>query len=215
MTMQYRKGQIVDYVSIDGEPLSLPLPQRWYILQITPGRDAKVMQAFRIRRVSGYSPIVIRTVGRSTLHEARRPHLGRRIVKAMLPGLVFLPDFEIDRIDALKRIDDVDDLLFVGPCLASMSIEDMQLLRQIEAVYSVPLGQRKYALNQLVRIVDGPFAHFVGKIERLDSKGRLKLFIDAVTRGVSVIASETQIEPVIVRKRPKTERRRARALART
>jgi transcriptional antiterminator NusG len=168
------------------------------------------MEAFRIRRVSGYSPVVIRTISRSTLQEARRPHVGRRIVKSMLPGLVFLPDFETDRIDAIRVIDDVDDLLFVGPCLASMSIEDMQLLRKIEAVYSVPLGQRKYALNQLVRIVDGPFAHFVAKIERLDSKGRLKLFIDAVMRGVSVIASEKQIEPVLVRKRPKTDRHRAR-----
>jgi transcription antitermination factor NusG len=103
-----------------------------------------------------------------------------------------------------------DRLTLVGACLASMTVEDMQLLRQIETVSSVPLGQRKYAINQLVRITDGPFAHFVAKIERLDSNGRLKLFIDAVTRGVSVIASETQIEPVVVRKRPKTDRRRAR-----
>ena len=206
MSVGYRRGQIVDYVSIDGEPLSLPLPQRWYILRITPGGDAKVMQSFRIRSVSGYSPIVIRTTNGSTLREVRRPHLGRRIVKPMLPGLVFLPDFEVDRIDAIRVIDDVDDLLFIGPCLASMSIEDMRVLRQIEAAYSVPLGQRKYAINQMVRIVEGPFAHFVAKIERLDSRGRLKLFIDAVTRGVSVIASETQIEPVVVRKRPRTDR---------
>jgi transcriptional antiterminator NusG len=200
----------VGYAPIDGALLSLPVPRRWHILRITPGRDAKVMAAFQRRLVSGYSPIVTRTIGRSTGLEARRPHLGRQIVKPLLPGLVFVPDFELDRIDLIKSIDDVNDLLFVGACLASMSVADMQLLRQIETVYSVPLGQRKYAINQLVRITDGPFAHFVAKIERLDSNGRLKLFIDAVTRGVSVIASETQIEPVVVRKRPKTDRRRAR-----
>jgi transcription antitermination factor NusG len=209
MNMEYRKGQIVCYVPVDREPISLPLPRRWLILRITPGRDAKVIERFRFVGVSGYSPNVIRVITRSTGAEARRPHLGRRIVKPMLPGLVFLPDFELDRIGMIRTIDDVEDLLHIGPCLAWMSIDNMQLLRQIEAAYSVPLSKRKYALNQLVRITDGPFAHFVGKIERLDSHGRLKLFIDAVTRGVSVIASETQIEPVIVRKRPKTDRRRA------
>jgi transcription termination/antitermination protein NusG len=65
------------------------------------------------------------------------------------------------------------------------------------------------------RIIEGPLAHFVGQIERLDSKGRLKVFIDAVMRGVSVDVNETQVEPVVVRKRTKTDRRRARGLAPT
>ena len=66
---------------------------------------------------------------------------------------------------------------------ALFGIDCMSLLRQIEAIYSVPLGQRKYAVNnQLASTTDGPFVHFVGRIERPDSNGRLKLFIDAVTR---------------------------------
>ena len=86
----------------------------------------------------------------------------------------------------------------------------MQLLRLISQTYNVPLGERKYALNQLVRIVDGPFAGLIAQIERLDSNGRLRVFLDAVMRGVSADVAETQIEPVVVRKRAKTERRRAR-----
>ena len=213
--MGYVKGQIVEYVPIDARALSVPLPQRWYILQVAPGRDGKVLKAFERCGYSCHSPTVVRTVMRSRDREARRPHLGRLTIKRMLPGLIFIPDFELDNIGAMRSVDDVEDLLFVGPCVAMLSAADWLLLRQVEACYSVPLSQRKYALHQLVRITEGPLAHFVGQIERLDSKGRLKVFIDAVMRGVSVEVNETQVEPVVVRKRAKTDRRRARALAPT
>jgi transcription termination/antitermination protein NusG len=103
----------------------------------------------------------------------------------------------------------------LGPCVASLSASGWYLLRQVEACYSIPLGERKYALKELVRLTDGPLAHFVGEIERLDSNGRLKDFMSAVMRGISVHVTETQVEPVVVFKRAKTERRRAKALAPT
>ena len=212
MNMQYVKGQVVGYVPVESVRLSVPIPDRWYLLSVTPGRDMRVLEAMERKGFCGYSPTVTRVIDRSNQHEARRPHLGRCIVKRMLPGLIFLPDFELSSIGAIRSIDDVDDLLRVGPCIARMKSEEWQVLRAIEACYSVPLGDRKYALKQLVRIVDGPLAHFVGQIERLDSRGRLKVFIDAVMRGVSVEVSEMQVEPVVVRKRAKTDRRRAQRL---
>jgi hypothetical protein len=76
----------------------------------------------------------------------------------------FSPDFELDRIDIINSIDDVDDLLFW--CLVWHRC--MSLLRQIEAIYSVPLGQRKYAINnQLASTTDVPFAHLVGRLSDL------------------------------------------------
>ncbi|MHC2241070.1 hypothetical protein [Bradyrhizobium elkanii] len=46
MNMQYRKGQIVGYVEASGR-LSVPaMPESWRVLQVMPGRDAKVIKAF-------------------------------------------------------------------------------------------------------------------------------------------------------------------------
>jgi len=212
MTMQYRKGEIVGYVPLgNGDPVSVPLPQRWYILRVMAGRDAKVLEALYREGFSAYSATMIRTVANSSGDPARR----RSIIKRLLPGLIFLPDFELARLGSIRSLDDVDDLLRVGPCLAWISEQHMLDIRWIAATNSVPLGKRKFFKDQLARIIAGPFAGMVGRIERLDSRGRLKLFIDAVMSGISFDATETQIEPVLVRKRPKTDRRRAKPLART
>lgn len=210
MNMHYEIGQFVGYVSAADRRLAVPLPQLWYILKVTPGRDGKVMQAFWQRNISAYRPTIVRTVDRRTGAEARRPHLGKTIIKAFLPGLIFLPDFELDNLDEIESVDDVEGLLQVGPCLARLKVEEMQVVRLLSQAYNVPLGQRKYALHQLVRITDGPMAGLVGQIERLDSNGRLKVFLDAVMRGVSADVAETQIEPVVARKRVKADRHRAR-----
>ncbi|MBR0695964.1 transcription termination/antitermination protein NusG [Bradyrhizobium lablabi] len=199
MNMGYYKGQIVGYVPVDVEPIAVPaVPSRWYLWRITPGRDAKVMQAFARMNLSGYSPAIVRTIDRGRGGEVRKSHLGRLVTRAFLPGLLFVPDFEVDQSYlAIRAIDDVDDLLKVGEFIPTMSADEMRKLRLIVAALNVPRARRKFAIGELVRIVDGPMAQFVGKIERLDSKGRLKVFIDAITRGVSVQISETQVEPAV------------------
>lgn len=203
---QYVRGEIVGYVLGRGDRLELPLPQRWYIRQAQAGRDAKVMTAFRQRDVSAYSPQIIRVIDRRNGGEARRPHFGRVVIKPMLPGLIFIPDFDVGH-HALDQINYLEGWLQLGPELASLSSADMLTVRRIEALLNVPRGQRKYAIGELVRVVEGPLADFVGKVERLDSGGRLKVFIAALMSGASVIVDEAQVEPVSQRSARATARR--------
>jgi transcriptional antiterminator NusG len=88
-------------------------------------------------------------------------------------------------------------LLRFGDWIATISPDDMTKLRAIEAFLNMPRGQRKraYKLGDTVRFVEGPFAGIVGRVERLDSRGRLKVFIDAIKRGASVLTTEALIEP--------------------
>jgi len=200
MTMQYRKGEIVGYVALGNSgPASVPLPQRWFIRRVTPGRDAKVMRALILRNVCAWSPTIFRTIDRSSGSEARRPHLGRRVVKPFLPGLIFVPDFEISSrfMQAQDAIGDLEDWLWIADAPASLSIDDMAQLRRIVDALNTPRSQRqrKLAIGDLVRVVDGPLAYFVGRVERLDSHGRLKVFVDALMRGASVTLDQAQVEP--------------------
>lgn len=218
----YRKGDHVGFVDVAGRP-EVPLPNRWYILQVVPGRDAKVMEAFRRRDVCAYSPTIVRTYGRRSGEEARRPHLGRRIVRPLLPGLVFVPDFEAanpvfdDRVEFVEgwfQITRAGAAVFRGPArkfeiadrhgkavlpsraFASLSVDDMAELRRVAAWYNLPRGERFKAGNS-VRIRDGVFADFVGAIERgIDSRGRLKVFVAALMSGASIELDEAQVEPV-------------------
>lgn len=194
--MQYRVGDIVGYVDRELEFAAVPMPRRWYLLRVRPNREAKVMQAFERRNISAYLPTEIRTIDRRDPRtQARKPHLGRRVVSPMLPGLVFVPDFELDNLD-VTRVDDVQGYLQFGPALGSLSIASFADLLAIEALLAVPRGQRKFAVGDKVRFTEGLFADFLGRVDRLDSKGRLRVFLDAVERGVTVIATETQVELV-------------------
>lgn len=205
----YEIGKFVETVARADVSLSVPLPLHWHILRVVPGRDSLVIRAMYRRGYSGYSLTVSRSFDRNTGLEARRPHLGKLIVKAFLPGLIFIPDFELARISEIQDLENVDGLFRVGPSLPKLKNSDIRMLHMLSGAQSLPLGQRKYAVAQLVRLVDGPFAGFVGKIERLDSHGRLKVFIDTVMRGASVAVTEAQIEPVLARSRARMVRRRA------
>ncbi|MGY4259741.1 transcriptional antiterminator NusG [Bradyrhizobium sp. USDA 4516] len=218
MNMQYRKGQIVGYVEASGR-LSVPAtPESWRVLQVMPGRDAKVIKAFGERCISGWSPTVVHFVERGSGQPARRPHLGRRIEKPFLPGLIFLPDFELGRLGEIRSIPDVDNLLEFGELRSWLNPTEMQLLRDIVKIENMLPSRRRWALAQLflrygfisvaevkdqtemrvgreIRVAEGLFSGFRALIERIDSKGRLSVLVSDGKHGVKVSGlTEAQIE---------------------
>ncbi|MEY9703733.1 transcriptional antiterminator NusG [Bradyrhizobium diazoefficiens] len=218
MNMHYEIGQFVGYVTAS-ELQSVPaVPRTWSILQVMPGRDAKVMKAFRERCISGWSPTIVSFIKRGTRDLARKPHLGRRVEKPFLPGLIFLPEFELRRMGEIRSIPDVDNLLDFGKLRSWLYPSEMQFVREIVAIESMLPSRRKPALMQLfvkygfvteavaeeetslkvgreVRVADGLFSGFLALIERIDSSGRLSVYVKDGKRGVKVNGlTETQIE---------------------
>ncbi|MET3991659.1 transcription antitermination factor NusG [Bradyrhizobium sp. S3.9.2] len=209
MNMQYQVGQFVGYETI-AEPIAVPVtPERWFMLSVTPGRDSRVARRLLERGICVYSPIVVRYINRRTRQETRKPHLGKRVERPFLAGIVFVPDFDAGN-PAIKRVDDVGEWLTVDEGRrASLKPADMVVVRGIVAAMNKPFGERDYAVNQMVEIVDGPLAGFVGQVRRLDSRDRLTVFIDAL-RGASVQLTEAQIEPAAAGTPAPTDRRQKR-----
>jgi transcriptional antiterminator NusG len=173
--------------------------EEWYLLDVYVGRESKVMRWFRYFGLDGWYPVEVTHVRRGLGGgEARKPHLGRRVVKPLVPGLIFVPSTECS--DRMLTFPDVEGFHRIGDCLARLTPRDIATLRDIEAYLNAPrVGRGKRAhlcVGDAVRILEGPLADFVGRIERLDSRGRLKVFINAITRGVSVTTSETQVEQI-------------------
>jgi transcription antitermination factor NusG len=194
MNMHYEVGQFVGYMPIE-EPISVPVsPERWFMLGVTPGRDARVVNALTRRGACAYSPTVVRYIDRRTKVETRKPHLGKRVEKPFLAGMIFVPDFDVSN-PAFKRVDDIGEWLKIDSRFAILKPAEMTIIRGIVAAMNKPFSERDYAVDQMVQIVDGPLAGFVGQVKRLDSHGRLKVFVDAL-RGASVQLSEAQVEPV-------------------
>ncbi len=94
--MEYQKGQIVDYLPIDYEPISVPLPKRWYMLRTHNNREFKVMKKLRDRNMSGYLPVM------TTMREINRYSRGwewierKNVISPLIFGVILVPDFEAD-----------------------------------------------------------------------------------------------------------------------
>jgi hypothetical protein len=60
MNMVYKIGDFAGYVDLAQTrgPIETPMPERWYVLQTFPGKEAKVMRRFRDRGISAYHPLV-------------------------------------------------------------------------------------------------------------------------------------------------------------
>lgn len=207
--MHYEIGQFVGYVPT-AEPIAVPVtPDRWFMLSVTPGRDSRVVRRLLERGICAYSPVIVRYIDRRTKIESRKPHLGKRVERPFLAGMVFVPDFDVDN-PGIKRVDDVGEWLTIdNGRFASLRPADMAVVRGIVAAENAPFGVRDYALQQMVQIVDGPLAGFVAQVRRLDSHSRLTVFVDAL-RGASVQLSEAQVEPVPASSLVATARRQKR-----
>jgi transcriptional antiterminator NusG len=209
MNMEYRVGQIVGYVDVAKlrGSIELSTPHKWYVLITFPNKEAKVMRTFRYRGISAYHPIVRKA-------ETVR---GRRVDRttSLFAGLIFIPDFQAHAGGVF--VDGVDRYLKFGDCYpylpecapslikladgtlgkrASGDIPDMVGIRRLEADGNIPVVRRRrlHRVGELVRVIDGPFASFNGKIERLDSNGRLKVLLDIFKRLTPVEFDEGQIE---------------------
>jgi transcriptional antiterminator NusG len=195
MNMEYRKGQIVGYVSI--EPISVPLPRRWYILRAQPSREFKVMNAFKLRNISAYLPLI------TSMHEFRRYRRGyewierRNVTTPLISGCVLLPDFEAG-LESWKGVDGAIGLLRFGDFTPSLTPKLFDDIRKIEAIANTPKSKREryFEIGQLMRVVNGPFRSFCGRVERFDSKGRLSVGVEIFGRITPVELDESDIEPV-------------------
>jgi transcriptional antiterminator NusG len=206
------KGDFVDMIDLDAlhGPASVPVqPREWFILRTHPNCERKVMREFDRRHISGYCPMIWREqrVARLTTWGAQRLTM-RRVLQPLFPGLVFVPDFDADHVP-VHAIREVSGWLRFGDWFARIPSErdrervgddlavGMSDIRALVAIANTPHSKReaKFAKGDLVRIVDGPFRDFAGRIERLDSKGRLTVAIDIFGRLSSTTMSEWQIEP--------------------
>lgn len=223
--MVYAKGQFVGYVAVHTQRVDVPVPRLWFIRQCQPGKDARVIERLEMLDISAWSPTVVRYIDRRTGKVAARPHLGKRVEKPFLPGLIFIPDFELNNAQLRNPVADLGDYIKfpvsghgriaraseVDPVVlndayrfASMNVDAMANLRDIvnsENGARSGRGQRglgKYKPGDRIYIADGSSQLFAFEAEvrrGVDSKGRLKAFIAALMGGVSVELSETQVEP--------------------
>jgi len=77
-----------------------------------------------------------------------------------------------------------------------LSLGIMDQVRKFEVKLNRDPDKRKFAQGQRIRITDGPFELFEGRIAKLDNNYRLGVLIDLLGREVRITLDEDQVEAV-------------------
>jgi len=123
------------------------------------------------------------------------------IMRNIMPGYVFIQMEPNDEVFSLvQKIQGVS--AFLGgefgeqPTPLSQTEVD-SLLDSIEERPDRPKTTISYRVNDQVKVIEGPFANFVGTVEQVDQeKGKLKVMVSIFGRPTSVELDVLQVEGV-------------------
>ncbi len=161
----------------------------WYVVQSKPGQKKLVKACANLDR-QGFTTFL------PWLHR-RRPARPPDLVP-LFPYYLFIKAREqwrvINSTPGVLRILTVDD----KPAVIDTGIVEA-LQRQSDAhqgaVRLREVFKRRYTANQTVKIIDGPFRGYVGKVLNLsDKEGRVKLLLDILGRSSAVSVSDKDLQ---------------------
>jgi transcriptional antiterminator NusG len=173
---------------------------KWYIAKTLTGQENKVSRALKERVINFkqteyFSEILIP-------EETVVSHSGgkkRTIKKKFFPGYVLIKMIMNDNTWHLVK--DTDKITgFVGGTPdkpAPISDEEAAYMtNQAEEGYKKPRTSVNFAEGDQVKVIEGPFASFVGTIEAVNEKGKIRVNVSIFGRPTPVELDYSQVEKV-------------------
>lgn len=173
---------------------------KWFIAKTLTGQENKVAKALKERIVNYkqteyFSEILIP-------EETVVSHSGgkkRTIKKKFFPGYVLIKMIMNDNTWHLVK--DTDKITgFVGGTPdkpAPISDEEAAYMtNQAEEGYKKPRTSVNFAEGDQVKVIEGPFASFVGTIEAVNEKGKIRVNVSIFGRPTPVELDYSQVEKV-------------------
>lgn len=211
-------GKIIGYV--DQPRVSDPSNERWHVVRLRSGYEAKAAQFLKPRNFGIYSPLtrIWRPVAQRHMSHAQR-QAGAVVKKPkdmpVFPGYMFLR-FDINRSDWQNIFEHlgIHGLMCDGDTPTVIRESEITRVQSLEIEGIIPSSTRMinvlFAIGEEVRVSDGPFRSFNGiieqlpvdlaeklkthSIEELDDSFRAKVAVNIFGRSTPVELALSQIE---------------------
>jgi transcriptional antiterminator RfaH len=168
--------------------LALEGNERWYLVHTLPHGERRAQLHLGAQGFSTHFPTIQKTI--------RHARQLRTVQAPLFPRYIFLIlDLGRDRwlsvwgtvgVSSLYSCDD-------RPVPVPEGVVETLIENTDEA--NLALFASGLATGQSVRILSGPFANFVGKLERLDAAGRIRVLLDMMGTEVPVALRRSAICP--------------------
>lgn len=180
------------------------IKRRWYVLHAHSGQEGAVKEMLLARAQQLENPELLTNVF-VPIEQVEVVRAGQKRVSKhkCFPGyvLVHLPEHPENFADLWHMIKDTPSVTgFIGSRNTPAPLEDSE----VQAIIEVVRGERErpkpkldFEVGERIRINDGPFANFLGKIEEIDAeRGIVKVMVEIFERQTSVEVEFWQVEQI-------------------
>ena len=168
---------------------AIPADAKWYIVHTYSGHENKVAKGLRQRsETMGFEDkifdIIVPTREVTKVSQGKKSQVQEKI----FPGYVLVRMVLTDESWLLVRTTQgVTAFIGAGNKPTPISEKEVEAIQKFMKL-DEPLYKTGFSVNEAVKIVDGPFADFLGTIESIDdAKGKLRVL-------VSIFGRETPVE---------------------
>ena len=173
---------------------------KWYIAKAQTGQENKVTKSLKERIVNHkmtefFSDILVPEETLVTTANGKK----KTIKKKFFPGYVLIKMVMNDKTwHLVKSTDKITG--FIGGTLdkpAPITNEEAAYMTsQMEEGFKKPRASVSFVEGESVKVIEGPFVNFVGTIEAVSEKGKVKVNVSIFGRPTPVELDFTQIERV-------------------
>jgi transcriptional antiterminator NusG len=148
---------------------------KWYVVRVANGKEKKIKDAieFELKQNSVECLISNMIIPHKKVEQLRKGKI-IGVDQLTFPGYIFVECESIDNVEgAIKHINGVYSIL-KNP-LSKREVDRLQENKQ-----DVVIVTDKYYVNEIIKIIDGPFSTFIGTIVSLDNnkqKARLSVYV--------------------------------------
>lgn len=177
-----------------------PVDMKWYIVKAMTGMEGKVQKLLRERIVNHkltefFGEVLVPEETVVTNANGKK----RTIKKKFFPGYVLINMVMNDKTwHLVKNTDKITG--FVGGTLEKPApISDTEaayMTNQAEEGFKKPRTSINFVEGESVKVIEGPFTSFVGTIEAVNEKGKIRVNVSIFGRPTPVELDFTQVEKV-------------------
>lgn len=171
---------------------------KWYVAHVLSGFEGRVSKTLKERILNHnmseyFSDILIPEETVVSNVNGKK----RNIKKKFFPGYVLIKMIMNDNTWHIVKNTDKITGFIGGTPNSPQPISDEEaaaMLGQVQEGFKKPRSATSFSAGDSVKVVEGPFASFVGTVEAVNANGKLKVNVSIFGRPTPVELDDTQVE---------------------
>lgn len=172
--------------------------QKWYVVHATSGHENKAAATLRQRVISStltdkITEILIPTQEKIVISSGKK----RTVRERLFPGYILVKMVLSDLTwHTVRNITGITGFVGAGGRPTALPKEEVNSIIKFTKL-EAPKFEARFSVGDGVKIIDGPFIDFIGKVEEVDNdKGKVKVLVSIFGRETPVELDFLQVSPL-------------------